>query len=77
MNIEEAEHIAVKKAVDNWCKVWNVDTTKLAKTYGIDEKDHLTLELSAPLRTPITKVKTKLTIINAEDEASTGPGTYG
>jgi hypothetical protein len=77
MNIEQVEAKAIDEAVTSWCKIWNVDLTQLTKSYGVDEQGRLTLELSAPLKAPINKVKTKLTIMRAEDEASTGPGTGG
>jgi hypothetical protein len=73
MNSEQAEAQRIDQEVETWCKTWKVDVSKLTKTYVLNDKGQLCLELVAPLHVPITSVKTRLII--TVPEPATGSGT--
>lgn len=71
-NSEQAEADAVNQVVDTWCETWNVKRDKMKKTYGVNEDGQLTVQVVAPLTTPITSVKTVFIVVNPEPGAGDG-----
>jgi len=72
MNTEQAEAQTMEKTVADWCTHWKVDVSRLKKNYVVEADGRLVLELEAPLTVPITSLKTRLVLANAEPLTGTG-----